>query len=64
MLFLAILKWDGDLNKIKATVKNDIEKLAATWTQEQKDQCVEATAAAFMGGGSINSYLAGGANPH
>lgn len=61
---LEFYKWEGDLNKIKATVKESIEKLAASWTKEQRQQCVDGTAAAFMGGGAINSHLSGGRSPH
>jgi len=56
---LEFYKWDGNLNKIKSEVKDSIESLAATWTQEQKDACSGATAACFQGGGSLNSYLGG-----
>eukprot|EP00565_Helicotheca_tamesis_P001819 CAMPEP_0185724056 /NCGR_PEP_ID=MMETSP1171-20130828/660_1 /TAXON_ID=374046 /ORGANISM="Helicotheca tamensis, Strain CCMP826" /LENGTH=272 /DNA_ID=CAMNT_0028391831 /DNA_START=178 /DNA_END=996 /DNA_ORIENTATION=+ len=61
---LDFYKWDGDLNKIKANVKESIEDMAAKWTQEEKDVCVSATAAAFRGGGALNSYLSGGHSPH
>lgn len=57
---LEFYKWDSDINELKVTVKNSIEELVATWTREQKDVCVDATAAAFQGGGSLNSYLGGG----
>jgi len=56
---LEFYKYDGNVNKIKGDIKKDIEKLAASWTKEQRQQCVDATAAAFMGGGSINSNLGG-----
>lgn len=61
---LEFYKWDGNLNQIKATVKGNIEKLAASWTKEERQQCVDATAAAFMGGGAINSHLSGGRGHH
>jgi len=54
-----LLQWDGDLNKIKDAVKEKIENMAATWSDEEKKECVDATASAFQGGGSINGYLAG-----
>ena len=38
--------------------------MAAKWTKEEKTQCVDATAAAFKGGGGINAYLRGGNSPH
>ena len=49
---------------MKATVKNSIEEMAATWNDEEKAQCVDATAAAFIGGGGINANLRGGSSPH
>ncbi len=49
---------------MKAKVKSSIEDMAASWTREQKDQCIGATAAAFMGGGGINAYLSGGRGGH
>lgn len=53
------LQWDGDLNEIKATVKQSIEDMAARWSREEKDECVNATGAAFRGGGMINALLSG-----
>lgn len=57
---LEFYKWDGDVNEIKGKVRQSIEDLASTWNREQKDMCVDATMAAFRGGGAINSYLSGG----
>lgn len=57
---LEFYKWDGDLNKVKGTVKESIEKMAAEWSRDEKDMCVEATMGAFRGGGGINAYLGGG----
>ena len=50
--------------KIKDKVKGDIEDMVATWDREGKDKCVNETAAAFRGGGMLNSYLSGGQSPH
>lgn len=61
---LEFYKWDGDLNEIKARVKQSIESLAAEWSPEEQHACVQATAGAFEGGGGINSHLMGGQNPH
>ena len=41
-----------------------IEDMASSWSREEKDQCVDATAAAFIGGGGINAYLSGGRGGH
>lgn len=61
---LEFYKWDGDINEIKVRVKDDIEKMADSWTREEKDECVDATAATFRYGGGMNSLLSGGASPH
>lgn len=61
---ITLFQWDGDLNKIKEKVKGDIEDMVATWDREGKDKCVNETAAAFRGGGMLNSYLSGGQSPH
>jgi heme oxygenase len=61
---LEFYKWDGDLNEIKARVKSDIETMVSSWSDDQKRQCVDATGAAFKGGGSLNRYLSGGQSSH
>lgn len=61
---LEFYKWDGDLNKIKTKVKDDIEEMVSHWSREEKDACVNETAGAFRGGGMINGYLSGGRSPH
>jgi len=57
---LEFYKWDGNLNEIKDRVKNDIEDMVVNWSPEERKRCTDETAAAFRGGGSLNSYLAGG----
>jgi len=61
---LEFYKWDGNLNEIKDRVKGDIEAMAAKWSPEERKRCTDQTAAAFRGGGSLNSYLAGRQSPH
>jgi heme oxygenase len=56
---LEFYKWDGNVNEIKGTVKASIEKMAAEWSREQKDMCINATMDVFRGGGGINAYLGG-----
>jgi len=60
---LEFYKWE-DLNKLKETVKGDIETMASGWSREEKDACVEETMAAFSGGGAINGYLSGRMSHH
>ena len=61
---LEFYTWDGDLNKIKDKVKGDIEEMVSQWSREEKDRCVDQTAAAFRFGGAVNSHLSGGQSPH
>ena len=44
-------------------MKNQIEEIAKLWTRTERDECINATANAFKGGGAINGYLHGG-NSH
>lgn len=60
---LEFYKWEGDVNELKAKVKGQIEDLAKSWSREERDNCINATAGAFRGGGAINGYLYG-ASPH
>jgi len=61
---LEFYKWDGNINAIKDRVKGDIEDFVANWSREERKRCTDETAAAFRGGGSLNSYLSGGQSPH
>jgi heme oxygenase len=61
---LEFYKWDGNINEIKDRVKGDIEDMVANWSPEERKRCTDETAAAFRGGGALNSYLAGGQSPH
>jgi heme oxygenase len=56
-------QWGGDVNELKAKVKGQIEDIAQPWSREERDECINATAAAFRGGGALNGYLFGG-SPH
>ncbi|KAL7537521.1 hypothetical protein ACHAXR_007879 [Thalassiosira sp. AJA248-18] len=60
---LEFYKWKGNVNDLKAKVKGQIEEIAKLWTREERDNCINATAGAFRGGGAINGYLYGG-SPH
>ncbi len=58
---LKFYEWEkGDINVLKTVVKDSIENLAQTWTNEQKLACEEETANAFLYAGAINMYLSGG----
>eukprot|EP00986_Skeletonema_menzelii_P002597 scaffold707_cov138-Skeletonema_menzelii.AAC.9 len=60
---LEFYKWGENVNELKDSVKGKIEELAKGWSRKERDSCIDATAAAFMGGGAINGYLYGG-SPH
>lgn len=61
---LEFYKWDGDISEIKERVKDSIEEMAASWNEKERQECVDATAAAFRLGGGMNSYLRGGHSAH
>jgi len=54
---LEFYKWQGNLNEMKSTVKLNIENMVGQWTQEEKNECVDATADVFRGSGMLNKYL-------
>ena len=60
---LEFYKWGENVNELKDKVKGQIEQLATGWNRKERDSCIDATAAAFRGGGAINGYLYGG-SPH
>jgi len=60
---LEFYRWGEDVNELKPRVKAQIEELAQQWSREERDNCINATPAAFRGGGAINGYLYG-ESPH
>ena len=56
---LEFYKWEGDLNELKARVKGYIEDMAAAWSSDERQACVDATPDTFRYAGAINMYLAG-----
>ena len=60
---LEFYKWGDNVNELKDKVKGQIEESAKGWNRKERDSCIDATAAAFRGGGAINGYLYGG-SPH
>lgn len=61
---LEFYKWGENVNELKPRVKNLIEELAKQWSREERDNCINATAGAFKGGGGLNGYLFGRGSPH
>ena len=49
---------------MKAEVKETIESMAASWSSDEKQECIDATAGPFQGGGGVNSHLSGGQSAH
>eukprot|EP00879_Flechtneria_rotunda_P010934 GHRR01011425.1.p1 GENE.GHRR01011425.1~~GHRR01011425.1.p1 ORF type:complete len:268 (+),score=57.00 GHRR01011425.1:50-853(+) len=50
---LKFYHWDGDMNQLLDTVRNTLNKLAESWTREQKDHCLEETMDAFKWSGGL-----------
>lgn len=57
---LEFYKWNGDINKIKETVKATLEQMISQFSIEGKQACIDATADTFRFGGGLMSYLSGG----
>lgn len=66
---LNFYKWEaGDVKgELLPALRKKIDGMAMGWTREQKDMCLDETAASFKYGGSLLKYIRGGANsgsPH
>eukprot|EP00638_Chattonella_subsalsa_P005771 CAMPEP_0117752118 /NCGR_PEP_ID=MMETSP0947-20121206/11414_1 /TAXON_ID=44440 /ORGANISM="Chattonella subsalsa, Strain CCMP2191" /LENGTH=217 /DNA_ID=CAMNT_0005570697 /DNA_START=220 /DNA_END=873 /DNA_ORIENTATION=+ len=56
---LEFYKWDGDVIQMGEAVRIDIDKMAATWSEAEKKECLDETANTFRYGGSLLGYLSG-----
>lgn len=54
---LEFYKWEGDVKELLGAVSESIDELAATWTAEERQACLEETARAFQLGGALLGYL-------
>lgn len=54
---LEFYQWEGDVKELLEGAAGTINGMAAGWSREEKDLCLEETAAAFKSGGSMLSYL-------
>lgn len=54
---LKFYEWDGDVKAMIEETKGKIDALAATWTEEEKKQCMEETMASFQYSGSLMVYM-------
>lgn len=50
---LEFYKWDGDLAQLLQNVRDKLNKVAESWTREEKNHCLEETEKSFMYSGQI-----------
>ncbi|KAF5725824.1 heme oxygenase 1 chloroplastic-like [Tripterygium wilfordii] len=50
---LEFYKWDGDLSQLLQSVKDKLNKVAESWTREEKNHCLEETEQSFKNSGDI-----------
>ncbi|KAL5547858.1 hypothetical protein UlMin_003089 [Ulmus minor] len=50
---LEFYKWDGDLSQLLQNVREKLNKVAETWTREEKNHCLEETEKSFKYSGDI-----------
>ncbi|MCO5561270.1 hypothetical protein L7F22_014891 [Adiantum nelumboides] len=50
---LEFYKWDGDLKEILAAVKEKLNKVAESWTREEKNRCLQETEKSFKYSGKL-----------
>ncbi|KAL5569239.1 hypothetical protein UlMin_025814 [Ulmus minor] len=50
---LELYKWDGDLSQLLQNVREKLNKVAETWSREEKNHCLEETEKSFKYSGDI-----------
>ncbi|CAI9780419.1 unnamed protein product [Fraxinus pennsylvanica] len=50
---LEFYKWDGDLSQLLQNVREKLNRVAETWTKEEKNHCLEETEKSFKFSGDI-----------
>lgn len=50
---LDFYKWDGDLSQLLQNVRDKLNKVAESWTREEKNHCLEETEKSFKYSGEI-----------
>ncbi|KAH7572404.1 hypothetical protein JRO89_XS04G0251000 [Xanthoceras sorbifolium] len=50
---LEFYKWDGDLSQLLQNVRDKLNKVAESWTREEKNHCLEETEKSFKFSGEI-----------
>ncbi|KAG8377815.1 hypothetical protein BUALT_Bualt08G0072900 [Buddleja alternifolia] len=54
---LEFYKWDGDLSSLLQNIREKLNKVAESWTREQKNHCLEETVKSFKFSGDILSLI-------
>lgn len=54
---LKFYEWEGDVKVLLDNTRKSIDAMAATWSQQEKQACLEETAACFKFGGSLMVYM-------
>ena len=54
---LRFYTWEGDVKQLLEDTKSKIDDIAATWSADEKQSCLEETMACFRFGGSLMVYL-------
>mmetsp|Transcript_2665 Transcript_2665/g.5507 ORF Transcript_2665/g.5507 Transcript_2665/m.5507 type:complete len:310 (+) Transcript_2665:108-1037(+) len=54
---LKFYQWEGDVKALLERTSGAIDALARSWTESERQACVDETAAAFKGGGAVLSHL-------
>ncbi|KAK4754735.1 hypothetical protein SAY87_008492 [Trapa incisa] len=57
---LEFYKWDGDLSQLLQNVREKLNKVAESWTREEKDHCLEETQKSFKYSGDILHLILSG----
>ncbi|THU48308.1 hypothetical protein C4D60_Mb09t24870 [Musa balbisiana] len=50
---LQFYKWDGDLSQLLQNVRDKLNRVASSWSREEKDHCLEETEKSFKYSGEI-----------
>ncbi|KAL1816055.1 hypothetical protein ACET3Z_018629 [Daucus carota] len=54
---LEFYKWEGDLSQLLQNVRDNLNKVAKSWTREEKNHCLEETEKSFKYSGDILSLI-------
>ncbi len=54
---LKFYEWEGDVKALLDAVRQTMDDMADGWTAEERQACLEETAATFRSGGSLMVYM-------